>query len=428
MDAPRLFPALDRVRGWGLRFSSQGHQLAIIGDDGLSVLDRRTGGVMTAPIPAWAGYYTSALRWTACGLRIHGRNRVLDLDLAHGELRWRSQTGGTHSEGSLEPTSDASGDRVVFLNADVPTIGDQDGVLRQLQPTPPHRGKSTRGGEAQATFSPDGRWLMIQQVFAEDAVCFDVWDAQSGLHRFREYLPGFGTMLLVVDGQEHILLESHHSQYLHLVDLDRGARLTLHCFEHARVFAGSRGKHLVFVTSHQQLHAVATGPLIQRLAQVGNDEVSAAALGPEAVLWSVKATTNTSACALDELQDRVVTSAPGQLDIRRLSDGAVVRSLVTGLGVAEIAVSSRGLACLWQNELQVWNSGGVLVACVLLLKTGAIVLVGGQFQRLRTAKNEPAPLEGLFGRVGVTLWPLEKLASLESDDLCSTLWRGLRDG
>ncbi len=207
MDAPGLFPALERVRGWGLRFSSQGHQLAIIGDDGLSVLDRRTGGVMTAPMPRWAGYYTSALRWTACGLRIHGPKRVLDLDLAHGELRWRSQTWGAHSESPLEPTSDASGDRVVFLNADVPTIGDQDGVLRLLQPTPPHRGKSTRGGEAQAAFSPDGRWLMIQQVFAEDAVCFDVWDAQSGIHRFREYLPGFGTMLLVVDGQIAIITQ-----------------------------------------------------------------------------------------------------------------------------------------------------------------------------------------------------------------------------
>ena len=269
---------------------------------------------------------------------------------------------------------------------------------------------------------------MIQQVFAQDAVCFDVWDAQTGLHRFREYLPGFGSMLLVADGQVHVLLESHHSEYLHLVDLGRGARLTLRCFEHGRVFTGSSGKHLVFVTSHQKLHAVATGPLIQRLAQVGDGETGAMALEPEAILWSVKATMNTSACAIDELQDRVVTSAPGQLDIRSLSDGAIVRSLATGLGVAEIAVSSLGLACLWQNELQVWDPGGVLLAHVLLLKTGAVVLAGGRFQRLRTGKNEPPRLEGLFGRVGAMLWPLERLASLESDDLCTTLWRGLRDG
>ena len=403
-------PALADVRAWGVVGSPSGRRLAAIGEAGPTILDTATGAIAAPPEHAPQYHYTATLVWTARGLRVHSPGRVLDLDLA-GSVVHRHPHEYKHDSHSLRPTRDASGEHLVYTVADEQyAIRDKEGRVIHLRSPPPHRSKASHGGAPQASISPGGAYVMIQQAFAANTTSFDVWDGQTGVHCHRYLLPGFGSMLLVAAGRLYPLIDHHHGECVHLIDLERRAQLTLRTFSHSRLTVGGSCEHFIFVAPPQQIYLVSAASLVARLARLAEGEARTEDLGLDAATWSAKTPINAFGCAIDESHDRLALASPRRIELRRLSDGGLLQTLVTNVGVGEVAFSPSGshVACYLDEEITLWDlSSSARVARVVIRSQGVVLLVGGQFQRLDLASNRPPlPLDGLLGRSGVWLWPL----------------------
>lgn len=403
-------PGLAKVRAWGVVGSPSGRRLAAIGEAGPTILDTVTGAIAAPPEHATKYHYTASLVWTAKGLRVHSPGRVLDIDLA-GSVAHRSPHEYKHDSYSLQPTRDTEGEHLVYTVVDDEyAIRDEQGRVIHLQSPPPHRSKATHGGAPQASVSPGGEYVMIQQTFAADTTSFDVWEGRTGVHRYRDLLPGRGSMLLVAAGRVHPLIDHNHGECVHLIDLERRTRLTLRTFPNSRLTVGGSGEHFVFIAPPQQIYLVSVASLVARLARLAEGEARTEELGLDAATWSAKTPINAFGCAIDESHDRLALTSPRRIELRRLSDGALLQTLVTNVGVGEVAFSPSGthVACYWDEEITLWDlSNAARVARVVIRPQGVVLLVGGQFQRLGFARDRPPlPLDGLLGRSGVWLWPL----------------------
>ena len=120
-----------------------------------------------------------------------------------------------------------------------------------------------------------------------------------------------------------------------------------------------------------------------------------------------------------------------EIRIYRLSNGDLLQTLPTKLDEsASLALAPNGkhLACFNHGILQVWNlARPELVARIILHEDGGTLLAGPEFQRSQTPDNRLPALDGLLGRIGVHLWPLDRPTVLESKNLCADTWRLLAD-
>lgn len=418
------FPELASVRAWGVLFSPSGRRLVAIGEAGPIVLDTVTGTVLEPREPPSPAAWHAELAWTPTGLRVHTPSQVIDLDLIACRTHARHERLPRGSAYSLSSIRDAAGERVVIAIAENRyAIRDARGDVLHLHPPPPQRARPAPRGEPQASISPDGNLVMIQQAVATGTL-FDVWDARTGAHDLRDLLPGFGSMLVVTEARVQPLIERLNYEWIYLVDRARRTRLALRAFGAGNVASSGRGGHLVFFTG-QQLHVVNTAPLVDRLARLADGETREEALGSEATLWSASGLVNVGSCAIDEAHDLLAVAVPRRVELYRLSDGTRLQPLVTDVGVASLAISPDGahLASHWKGEVQLWDlSLRVRIARAGIQPSGAVLLADGRFQRLRPNHGDLPTLDGLIGRSGMQTWPLAPLADLESPDL--GVWLG----
>lgn len=416
-------PDLASARAWGVLFSPSGRRLAAIGEAGPIVVDIVTGVVLEPPeIRPWVDF-DAALAWTPTGLRVHTAQLVLDLNLIAGRTDIRRERLPRGSDYSLPSVRDTAGERLLVEIAESRyAIRSSPGGLLRLHPPPPQRNRSAHRGAPLASLSSDGELAMIQQAVA-NYTSFDIWDARTGTHEFNAQLPGFGSTLIVTGARVQPLIERQSADWIYLVDRARGARLALRAFESGGVDASERGGHLVFHTG-QQLHVIATAPLVDRLANLAEGEARQEDLGRDATLWSVPGMVNVGGCAIDEAHDLLAVAVPRRIELFRLSNGTPLQPLVTDAGVASLAISPDGayLASHWNGEVQFWDlSLYARIACATIQPSGAVVFANGQFQRLRPVHGEMPTLAGLLGRFRTKMWPLESLAELESNDLAVRL-------
>lgn len=412
---------------WGIQFSPVDRRLALIGDKGLRILDLATGQVDAASAIEPLAGHLEHLIWTRGGLRAHGPRLIVDVELESGVVNTKSMGWPRQTPNSMPPTGDRSGDIFVFADDDIFSIWDEPHRRRtMLQARPTTRTKATHGGSPLACFSPDGRRVMIQQAFAESRTRFDIWDTATGVHRYSELLPGFGSVILVESGVPCPLIEKLMGETLHFIDFERNARLTIHVGDHSRVHASANVRELVLLRPPQRLCCLHMEPFLKALADLPPGGRAERPLELSDYRWTTETAVNAHGCAFHEGRGFLAVPAPLQVEIRQLSDGAPVLTLPTRTGIGTPAFSPGGkhLAYLWGSELQLWNiERSELAARFCFLSDGIVALAGQSFQRLVSGSDSArSSLGGFYGQVGAELWPLERLEALESTDLCAALW------
>jgi len=409
----RLLPP-DVRTGHGLRFSPCDDRLAILDYNGLSVVDLTTGDLAVAPLPETSERWNSRISWTPTGFRLHGPWQIEDIDLRSAQI-YRKSVNLPHD--CMDVICDRRGDRFIYERAGTIVVWNAT-TRRQVTCHEPSETPTSHGGTLFSAFSHDEKFVLIQRNHGSRTL-FDVWDSDTGEHRYHGQLPNLGSLILILDGSPAVFASCDGSDTF-LID---PARQHLRSFPRSnagRLYVAPSGELLVYIPSPNHVRCVRVVDLIALDTGRPLDDCDA--------LWTGTVITNMEACAFDEAHGSLAVSFPGNVELRRLSNGEVVRTFDTGVaaGRPEFSPDGRHLAVLAFDVLQLWHlADGVLVVRLHLLRGGGLLLAGNDFQRLPLVESMPS-LTGFYGQRSVDLLPLEHLLHLERQDLCSQIWQHLR--
>ncbi len=421
-------------------FSHRDHRLLTMKQSGPQVFDLDTATAHDAPQRELLSRWGFRLRWTSTHLRlcepdwgsrqqpatavdidlggcmIHRKNIVLDSDSIIGSLFW-----GARSEDntSAEISIVREGVGYSVRNA-------ANGENTFLEP---HTDHLSTHHNTYAFWSSRGRFVAIHQAFTGHNEC-TIWETTKGTTLYHQLIPKKGNLLIVKENTPYFMQEARSEGPLHVIDTSRQSRLSVASARGGHVFGSLSGTSVVF-TNNTNLCVVTSSSLLKALAQLAPSETKEADLKVFSK-WTRDLEAHPGEVVISDSHDVLVVICNNEeIRIYRLSNGDLLQTLPTKLGEsASLALAPNGkhLACFNQGILQIWNlARSELVARIILHEDGATLLAGPEFQRFRNPDNRLPALDGLLGRIGVHLWPLDRLTVLESKNLCADTWRLLAD-
>lgn len=405
----------------GVIFAHHQHRLLLSSPDHIRVCDAATGSPYQGEYPQRRHVHQGTLAWTDEGLRIHNQSFA-------SEIRWHSrqhlalahnphqESSSTSPTGNLRLTADTSGFVLRHQTQGAPRF------LQRPGPWP-------IAWKFRA-WSPDESLLAINDCNSERVPILAIWNTNTGEGCFRDPFPASSGVLLARGGVCVPMLNSDEIGQLDLLDLSAERRVSIPFDELVQAIGSETGEHVMLFGNPRRfspkrcLRAIPTQRLMSEIAGLAEGEVKILDAS-SCTAWERAFTGAIESVAFDRARNRLAAACEGMVRILQLDNGADITTLPIRAPMS-LAFAPNGayLAAAWPSEIAFWSiERAELLARLVLLQKGAVLIRSKEVQRLADADGTLPSLDGFYGRAGVHLWPLDRLADLESTDLCAELWR-----